>query len=201
MILPSSSGGGSFEVTPAGTHTAICIGIVDQGTQPNAFDPESPPKRQVRFTFELADEKMADNRPFTQSAWLTLSSHEKSTMARYIKQWTGKDASGFNIKDLLGKAATVTISNYTGQNGANRAKITNVAAPMKGVKVGTAENPIIYFSLDPKEFDEEVFYALNEKERAKITDTPEYRRLSSAPAAPAKVSDAGYAGADSNAPF
>ena len=51
----------AYELAPAGSHTAVCLRVVDLGTQAGMYGP----KRQILISWELPDDQMADG-PDTQ---------------------------------------------------------------------------------------------------------------------------------------
>ena len=188
----SDSGGGTFEQAPEGTHMARCYKLIDLGTQLREFQGEAKKSRQIIIGWELPGELMTTGeyagQPFTTSKFYTLSLHEKATLRAHLKNWRGKDftteeLAGFDVKNLLGKACMVSI--VTSDKG--RAQVGGVMALPKGMTVPDAVNPPVYFSLDPDEFDQNVFDSFSDKMKALITPSDEYKARSSKPKATASA--------------
>ena len=59
-------------------------------------------------------------------------------------------------------------------NDKGRAVVSAVMALPKKSKAPKQFNPSLYFSLDPMEFDQDVFDGFSEKMQALIADSPEY---------------------------
>jgi len=76
IILPEEQ---SYELAPAGSHTAVCFRVADLGTQTGIYGP----KQQILISWELPDEQMADGRPFTISRRYTFSSSHQSTLREH----------------------------------------------------------------------------------------------------------------------
>lgn len=77
------------------------------------------------------------------------------------------------------------------------ANIDGIGPVPKSVKVSPPTNPLVYLSLEPGQFDLDVFNALSESLKQTIMLSPEYRKLSggaeiSADASPADTDDIPY---------
>lgn len=183
MELPKNEGG-SFELTPAGTFMARCHRFIDLGSHEQTYQGESKGlKRLVMIGFELPTELMEDGRPFTIHKRYTWSTHEKANMRKDLESWRGAKFNdndfgpgGFDVRNLLGKIATVTIV-HTEKEGSNYANIASIGKAMKGVNVPDAINPAVYLSLDPDRFDVAIYQGLSEKLQKFIAETPEWDRL------------------------
>lgn len=180
MELPTPQGG-NFETVPAGTYTARCYSFIDLGSHEQTFQNETKMKRLVQINFELPDEKMSDGRPFSVGKRYGWSTHEKSNLRKDLESWRGKKFSdsdfgpgGFNVKKLLGVPCTLSVAHNEASGYAN---ISSIGPVMKGMVVPPAIHAPIYLSLDPKEFDREVFGGLHEKRQAYIAESPEYQAM------------------------
>lgn len=181
MYLPKNEGG-NFELTPDGTFVARCYRFIDLGSHDQQYQGESKGlKRLIMIGFELPTELMADGRPFSIHKRYTWSMHEKATLRKDLEAWRGAkftDADfgpgGFDVRNLLGKACTVgIIHSQSGEN--TYANIASIGKAMKGVEIPEAINAPVYFSLEPGNFDAQVFDTLSDKLKDFIRDTPEYR--------------------------
>jgi hypothetical protein len=169
-----------------GSHIARCFAIIDLGTQQHSFNGEVWSSRDVRISFELPNEKMqgtynADvkGKPFASSVTLKQSLHPSSKMRKLLKSWRGRDftkeeVNAFAPKKLLGVPCRLTL--VASQDG-QYVNIDSIAPLGKGEKCPKQVNPSVYFSLDPNEFNFEVFTTLGEKMREKIAGSPEFKAL------------------------
>lgn len=203
MIIPES-GGGNYELVPAGTHNAICYAIVDQGTQLSPFKNDKGQdvwNRQIRIGFELPEELMEDGKPFTISEWVTLTLHDRSKLKGYVDAWRGKPLTDaerkvFDPKTLIGQPCSLSVKHT--ENG--RAKVSGISAPMKAFANAKPKptNESLFVSLFDGEFDQAAFDRLGDKEREKIEASKEWKKLG---VKESPKSAASYAGPDDAIPF
>lgn len=199
---------GDFKPTPEGPHPAILYSLIDMGTQDGTFQGKpAKPKRKIAMRFELHGEetKLDDGRPMSIGKTFTLSSSQKGNLRPFMESWRGKAFSddefeAFDLRDMLGKAAIVTVvedGDYRVINGVSRL-ISGMTAPVQS-------NAAIYLSLDPSEYDAAVFDKLSEKMKETIRLSPEWRALNglSVPQPTAPATQAGGAAApfDDEIPF
>ena len=184
MQLPKPGEGGSFELTPAGTFVAVCYRFIDRGTHTSEFMGDRKTRREVMITWELADELMADGRPFSASKTYTWSMHEKATLRKDLESWRGKafvdedfeGANAFNTKKLLGAPCMLTISHET-KGDKTFAKVVSIGKLLKGVQPPPLVNKIQYLALTEEGYDPEVYAGLSDKMKALIAESPEYMEL------------------------
>lgn len=183
-----------FQPAPAGTHLGICIKVIDLGTQQSLFDDKL--KHQIRLHWELTNEPMRDGRPFVVAKTYTWTMSTRGTLRQHLEAWRGQpfsdrdfDDGGFDIKNLLGKACLVTITQEE-RDGQMRSNVSGIGKLMKGQQVPPVKADLSagFVWLDPALFDQAAFDALHEKTREQIAKSPEYQALisgkpASAPAA------------------
>lgn len=166
------------ELLDEGTHPAICIGVVDFGTQPGSQQFPDP-RRQCQVDFQAVNEQTEDGKAMTIYKRFTFSSSEKSNLVKTIKAWLGlKDLDGFDMDDLLGKAALITVAHSEGGD-VTYANITNISAVPKGTKVRKATEPLrSFFMAEGEPLDKGSFDELPEWMQNKIAESPEYAEVS-----------------------
>ena len=142
----------------------------------------------MRIGFELPSHLMAGTyrpelkgKPFGVSLTLKQSLHPSSKMRKMLRGWRGKDFTpdelkAFSPQKLLGVACRLTLVESSDGQYVN---IDSIAPLGKGEKIPKQVNPSTFFSLDPDEFDLEVYNSLGEKTREKIAASPEFRALES----------------------
>lgn len=189
--FPEATQGGDFEPAPAGSHIAVCVRVIDLGTQEVTFQGQTKQQHKVSIAWELPDERRDDGKPFLITNRYTLSMHEKSTLRKHLESWRGRAFSheeigpggSFKPRNLLGVGCMLSIIHQE-RNGRTYANISSVSKMPKNMQTPAAENPLIYFSLKPDEFNEDQLGALSERMQETITASPEYRRLMDPDGAP-----------------
>jgi hypothetical protein len=190
----------NFLPAPNGPNPAVCIKVIDLGTQDGDWQGKKNRKRKVTIGFELfSDERMSDGRPFIVSKTYTWSMADKSSLRKDLESWRGKEFSdadfdaktGFQINAILGKPCLLNIKHETKADGNVKAHIDSISRLPKGMTVGKHENPLTYVWLSLEEFDFNVFNTLGEYHKEVITKSPEYGAIvrgekidDTAPAAP-----------------
>lgn len=181
MKLPTQSTGGSFEKCPAGNHLAVCYEVLDLGTQDTTYKGETKPKHLIWIGWETPMESMEDGRPFVIGRRYTLSSHENSALRRDLESWRGKaftdeDFGTFPIESIIGKGCFLNVVHS--ENGDRTyANVQAVTGLPKGTAVPEQSNESTYLSLDPEDFDPDVYAKLSERMRETIGKSPEFSSL------------------------
>jgi hypothetical protein len=99
-----------------------------------------------------------------------------------LEQWRNRtftidELSGFDLKNILGQWCMVSVSNDKGADGkeyCNVKAVSPVPSAIKKQGLPDGANDPVIFSLD--DFDKKVYDTLSEKTRAKISQSPEYKR-------------------------
>lgn len=169
----------SFELTPPGVFKARCYRIIDLGTHLITGQFGAANKRQVQFTFELADSLMEDKRPFSiRTKRFTLSLHENAALKKFLDSWRGvkmdkEEAKTFDILTLIGQTAMVSVVHVKDQE----MTYANIDAimPLKTEDCPKAVNKPFIFTFE--DFNKEAFSQLSDKMKEWLENTPEYRKL------------------------
>lgn len=99
-----------FVIAPEYKGPAVCADV----TEPKEYETPYGPKQKSKVVFELPILR-DDGTPF--AVWskpMTLSSHERSTFAQFMKDWSGKALSPeewerFDTEDLIGRPAEIVV--------------------------------------------------------------------------------------------
>lgn len=184
--LPEPTEGGNFTPPPAGTHPAICYRFIDLGTQRSNFNGETKHKRMVMLSWEITDPELRteDGHAFSISQRYTWSMHEKATLRKTLEAWRGVaftkadfGPDGFNVKKLIDVGCLLSIIHDTKDDGRTFGNIGAIMKLPKGMEAGTLTTPTAFLSLEPDEFDRDVFNALSDKMQETIKASPEYQAL------------------------
>src|SRR5215469_5892089 len=174
-----------YTLVPAGNHVGICFQVVDLGTQVEEYQGSKSTRRKVRIAWELPEEKMDDQRPFMISQKYTWSMQENAKLRAVLESWRGvpfkesdfDDKTGFDIKQVLGKACMINIVHVVSKNGRTYSNITAVTRPHKSIKVPPLFNQEIFIWLTPDDFDKMKFDALPHGLKQVIAQSPEFAKL------------------------
>jgi hypothetical protein len=173
IYMPEES---TYELPPAGTHTAICFRVVDLGTQTGMYGP----KLQILVSWELPDELMADGRSFTISRRYSLSSSRKSALRADVEGWLGRvltasDFGKFDLSTLLGTTCLIGVKHETRDDGRTFANVVSVLKRPKAVPERLPpSNEAVAFSLADRPFRHHEFEHLPQWVRDAIARSPEY---------------------------
>jgi len=195
-ISATESKGGDRQLPEAGATTGVCFSIVDLGTQKTNWDGEEKWTPKVRLSFELPEQtiegEVTENgkttkvtKPMIVSMELTRSLGERATLRKHLETWRGqaftsKELASFNLKNLLGKAAMLTLVNKTSQAGREYCSIQGLAKLPKSVKAPTTtENDQVFYEIE--EGKGGAFANMPEWLQGKILESKELSGAASAP--------------------
>jgi hypothetical protein len=185
-IKASSKGGGKdFELVPAGTHFAICIGIYYLGVQAVTFEGETKEQPKVYFRFEIPDIQIEYEKngqkvkgPAIIGREFTLNIGDKSNLGPFIANWRGKEftkeeAEEYDVTSLLGKVCNLgvihkTKGDKTYANISSAGKILKIQQDsiVSGTLSAEPHNPLMIFNADSP--DPEVYEKLPKFLKQKI---------------------------------
>lgn len=180
-----------YEVCPKGSHPGRIFYILDLGTQQGEWKGTIKFQHKVRIAAELPNKLMKDGRPFAIGKDYNINLGFKpkpgkpvapiqSPLRLLIEALTGEDcpvnANGdyeYDLANLMGKTAIFNVIHN--ENG--KAKIKDVIGLMEGMTVPPAANEPFFFSLDPTEFDPEVFEKVSPFWQDIIKKSPEWTEV------------------------
>jgi len=178
----------SFTPVPPGMHLARCYRVVDLGTQKSEYMGEIKhlPKVMVQFEVHGEDESgqplvTAKGEPLSISKNYTASLSEKATLRVDLKNWRGRDFTpeelkGFELKNILGVWAMITVTKSPGRDGkeyTNIGAVMPVPANIKKAGLPEGVNATSIFSIaDP---DMAMFDSFSDNLKTKIQSSPEWQ--------------------------
>jgi hypothetical protein len=186
-LVAKASASSTFTPVPPGTYLARCYRIVDLGTQKSEYlgTIKHLPKVMLQFEVHGEDDRGAPlvtskGEPMTISKNFTLSLAEKATLRKDLVSWRGRDFTkdeldGFELKNVLGAWAMISVTKTLGTNGKEYTNIANINTVPKQFKQNLPEafNKTSIFSI--AEADMELFETFSEGLRAKIMSSPEWQ--------------------------
>ena len=172
MSLRAKSDGTPPEQAPVGTHVAVCVHLIDRGTQTSEFYKNSKP--QILLGFELVNEKNAKGENFIIWRKFTNSMFETAGLRLMIERWRGKsfanqeEADAFDTRKLVGQPCLV---NAVASKDGKWTNIGGIMALPKGQPKPIATRKRVIFDID--EWDDAVFATFSDKHKATIMASPE----------------------------
>lgn len=183
--------GGNFTPAPAGTHHAVCNGLIHIGSHENKFDDSGRLREQVIIRWLLPEEVDDNGIPCEISKFYTWSMHQRASLRQDLETWRGKafadddfGEGGFQIEDLLGACCTLTVT-HKQVGDRTRAVVSAVGPIMRGNKARMALNPPgLFFWMVPEDgLDRDAFDRVPEGLQKIIKDSPEYAAITGGPVA------------------
>ena len=136
---------------PAGTHHAVCYGIIAVGTQPSE---KFTPRQKIIVCFEIPSERITikdQDLPRGISKRYTLSLNEKSSLRKDLQSWRGKpftqeELNGFDVSKVIGSNCLISVL-HSDRAGAIYADISGISALPRQMASVRPENTPLYFNL------------------------------------------------------
>ena len=194
-LIAKDSGGGNFTPVSPGMHLARCYRIVDMGTQTTEFAGQTKHLHKVMLQFEVHGEDedgkplvTTKGEPMSISKNFTLSLAEKATLRKDLETWRGRpftenERAGFQLENLLGVWAMISIIKAMGKDNKEYTNIANINSVPKAMKANLPEgyNKCAGFYIDKP--DMALFETFSDNLQAKIAKSPEWqaRGVSTAP--------------------
>jgi hypothetical protein len=157
-IARAGSSGTFSKPAPAGNHLAICVGVIDLGTQvQKGYQGQADAwVYQIMLQWELCDELMEDGRPYLISRKMRLSLHEMSSLRKLLEAWRGvafteTEAQGFDIRAVLGKPCMLNVTHKPNNSGGVFANVTSASPLPKRVDAPEPVNPLHYYAIEDGE--------------------------------------------------
>jgi hypothetical protein len=206
-------GGGEFTPVPPGMHLARCYRVVDVGTQESTYLGVIKHLHKVMLQFEVHGEDdtgapilTTKGEPMSISKNFTLSLAEMATLRKDLQTWRGREFTadelrGFELKNVLGAWAMISVIKAMGNNGkeyTNIAAIMSVPAAIKKSGLPEGHNELKLFSID--EPDMTLFESFSNHLKEKIGKSPEWQARGGK-AAPTKSSAGSFADMADDIPF
>lgn len=134
-IYASAGSGTSFTPTPAGTHQAVCVDVIDKGLQPNKFKPGTT-QQKIDIAWQIGETR-DDGKPYMVFKRYTLSINEKANLRHDLESWRGRaftreEEMRFDVESVIGANCLVSIQHNT--NGDKTyANVMSVMPLLKGM--------------------------------------------------------------------
>lgn len=175
-FIAKDSGGGDYTPAPVGTFPAVCVQIIDIGTQHSEYYKTS--KHKILLGWELCGDERQDNgEPFLIWKRYTMSLHENATLRAHLQAWRGKafdetELAGFDVSKILGVPCLVNVAHQE-SNGKTYANVEAVMAMPKGSAKPKATSSLLTFDIENPDMD--VFATFREKLQETIKRSAEWQ--------------------------
>ncbi|NDC49666.1 MAG: hypothetical protein EBZ61_11425 [Micrococcales bacterium] len=190
LTLSESAKATERQLPEAGTTMGVLVQLIDMGCQKTNWDGEEKWSPKVRLTFELPDQviegEVVENgkttkvtKPMMVSLELTRSLGERATLRKHLESWRGaaftsKELASFSLKNLLGKAALLTLMHKTSQAGRQYCAINAISKLPKGMTAPKESvNSHVFYEIENGQ--NEVFAALPEWLQDKVRASKEFQ--------------------------
>jgi len=129
MAIIAKAGGGNFIPAPAGTHSSVCVDVVDLGILEVNFGKEHKKQHKIRVVWQI-EEVMGDNKPYIVQKRYTLSLHEKASLRKDLESWRGRaftpeELEGFDVETVIGAPCLLNVIHAV-KDGSTYANITSI---------------------------------------------------------------------------
>lgn len=175
--------GGDYKPVPEGTYVAICVRVIDLGTQLTSYKGADKIQRKVMISWEVPDVRATDqdghDMPAMISTRYTASLHEKAALRKALEAWRGRrftedELKGFDLKNVIAQPCQIQVL-HTERDGTTYANVSAIMAMPKGSAKPLPEHATVNFSLDEGEFSEGIYGTLSDKLKEIIAQSPEYK--------------------------
>ena len=178
----------NFVSAPIGMHLARCYRVIDLGTQKTSYKGTEKFLHKIMIQFEIWSEDedgkptLTDKgEPMSISKNYTLSLSDKAALRRDLKTWRGREFTseelkGFELKNILGAWAMLSIVKSAGDDGKEYTNIEAVMSVPKAVKDAgfpKPHNELKMYSID--EHDDQLFETFSDRLKEKIMASPEFQ--------------------------
>lgn len=183
MIVSSS--GENFKPVPEGTYVAVCLRVIDLGTQVSSFQGADKLQRKVLVAWEIPEVRVefdGQEGPALIMKRYTASLSDRANLRKDLEAWRGRrfteeELKGFDLGALAGKACQVQVIHSTDGQYAN---INSIMALPKGMTPPKPEGVVVHFDLD--NYSDGQFQMLSEKLQNQVKLSPEWKALQGGPA-------------------
>lgn len=164
----------------AGTHSAVCTGVVDVGTQTSLFEGKTTFGRKLVCLFDVIDQvDPKSGKPLGIAHMFSATMHPRARLRREVENWIGTfadqgAANDFDLSGLVGRQCQLIVK-HTDNPVAPRVVVDTILPPLSNVITSLAVNDNVYFSLDKP--DLRVFEQLPGRIRNMIEASPEWRAI------------------------
>lgn len=185
IYVSDTGGGGDFTPVPEGTHFAVCDMVVDLGKQRTTYMGDTTIKHQVYIRWQIPAERVEwtdgegvkKEGPAVIGKVYTASLSEKANLRKDLQAWRGRafteeELRKFDIANLIGAPATISVTHKPRESGGVYANVTSIGGLPKGMDKPQVEGEaLVYGDETPNSYDRLPKW-IKEKVDAQVRDVP-----------------------------
>lgn len=163
---------------PAGLHHAICIRLIDLGTQRDSYQGKAKQQHKIMLIWELVGANRDDGTPHIVAKKYTASLSQKAKLATDLQGWLGAiEAEEFDLTQVLGKACAVNITHRVSKKDDTTvyADVQSVSPAMAGFQIPEPQSTPKAFDLSAPDWA--LFAEFSDWTQTQIRQSPEYAEL------------------------
>jgi hypothetical protein len=124
--------------TPAGTHQAVCVDVVDLGIVQKTYDNKPKKVRCIKLVWQLNEVNEEIGKRFLARRSYTASLGEKASLRRDLQSWRGRpftpeELKGFDLDNVLGVNCMLNIVHQPDGQGGVYANVDAIMPLIKGI--------------------------------------------------------------------
>lgn len=177
-LIAKESGGSNIPPLEQDIYEAVCLWIIDMGTQVEEYKGEAKTKHKCFMTFVVPSETVlidGEKKPRVVSREYPVSLHERATLRAHLEAWRGRqftdeELRGFDLRNVVGKPCRI----QTGLTSGGNTKIVGILKPKEPAKI-PEEMEAGTFVLDDFDGGDLPEWIPNFV-KDKIAESPEYQR-------------------------
>ena len=113
-LVAKASGGGDFEIAPAGPTPATCIDVVDLGLIKTNYNGQEKMMHKIEIYWTTPHMSADGTQQLSVRGRYTFSLHDKASLTKILTSWRGKPFSaaekeGFDLEKLIGVSCLLNI--------------------------------------------------------------------------------------------
>ena len=136
MPIIAKASGTNFAPAPEGTHSAVCVDVVDLGILEVTYSGKTSKQHKIKIVWQIEEDR-DDGQPYQVNKRYTLSLHEKASLRKDLESWRGRSFSdseleGFDVEAVIGVGCLLNIIHNKGRDGGIFANVAGVMKLPKG---------------------------------------------------------------------
>lgn len=149
--IKPTTGGGDWELPPAGNMAAVCVALIDLGTQQDSYQGVPKENHQMVIVWELAgmvSAKTGKNHLVCER--FNVSLHPKANLRKTLESWRGvpiKDDEEFDVFKIVGAPCLIQVSHDITKSGNEIYSIDAVTGLPKGMAKAAPTYPLTKYRI------------------------------------------------------
>jgi hypothetical protein len=149
--MKPSSGGGDWELPPAGNMAAVCVALIDLGTQQDAYMGKPKDSHQLVIVWELVGMVNKTGKNHLVCEKFNASLHPKANLRKTLESWRGKpikDDEDFDVFKIVGAPCLLQVSHDKTNSGNDVYCVDAVTNLPRGMQAPKATYPLVRYKIE-----------------------------------------------------